>query len=757
MSHEESGCEVEYPSYRNKPAIKYMQNNLQQVLDNDHGKCIGITCVYDPNEIDIESAWKKVIPDVVELHTRIQNEKDVLFVMSAIEIHGAQHPVAKKPKILTYDSTKEEKTTDEKKKKRRPAGAVDLSNPEFYKEQSDQLRMFRMKRIVLEDQLKLGQIDQLETQKQLKSFDDRHGLLATQRKDNSGRTLMLDAQTFFRIEWASPLDPAHLNRYFIEKEVDEGKDTGVSLVGYPHIHLAICQGNFNGKMTSASKFGPIIGTLFYDVQIGARTGKGRKVNWDNPCNLLGYIMKNARHIPVDERLGDNKQFHVVTNLARCKEPMCKFFHELAKLNNRMWIINDQTQIVEVIDADGQTSKVSQDIKVSEGITTKKGDTNLEQAYSRVKYLMEKNKYKLSNGRIYQKVPNSKMTWKIAGEGTKFSGKPSYFMDRMQNENNIFVIPHREKIIATMTSIEQDLLPSIDLDCQWIEFGDCYLCMALGTVIKDNDKYPCIGYYPEILWDDIVNNTVAIPKKFIEIIDNSIKGKEDQKRLYDELFKLYLPRIHKDPVLYLLGEANSGKTTVIDTITKLLPQDRRMLISDSKFALSTISDKYLLVIDEGQGVSSIPEAMMLKILEGDSEIPVDVKHATPITVDINVNIIMASNNDLYVVDNNDIYEVDVAEQQATAHGIPFTRPAMVRKNEAISKRLLKFTFKTLENHMPGVKTKVIQERGRVILWLARNYYGELTLTADKEETERIYEDWKSENLRYTVPIIDVSLD
>ena len=41
--------------------------------------------------------------------------------------------------------------------------------------------------------------------------------------------------------------------------------------------------------------------------------------------------------------------------------------------------------------------------------------------------------------------------------------------------------------------------------------------------------------------------------------------------------------------------------------------------------------------------------MLKLLEGDSEIAIDVKHQEPITVKVNMNIVIASNDDLFGVE------------------------------------------------------------------------------------------------------------
>lgn len=739
---EEEGCEVEYHTYRNKPAIQYMNNNMPSILEESNAKCVGITCVYDPNEIGKEEAWERITRDVVEMHTVIQKMQDVLFIVSAIEIHGAAHQVAKKPKIETYDGSKGEKP----KKFNR---AIDLSNERFYKEESDRLREARRRRDIMEDEMR-RRIEAKEVERRLKEYDENNGLIATRRIDKNGRVLMLDAQTFFRIEWASEKDPQRIQRYYVVKEVDGGKDTGVSLEGYPHVHMAVGQTNLTGVMREARTYGEIIGRIFNDVQIGARKGKGRKANWDNPCNLMGYVLKNSRHKRVDERLGENKKYHVICNLARSPERICKMFQELGRMNNRITYINERTeaprtQVDRKGETKGKTPRVPVKMVVKEEITTKKGETQLEQAYGRVKFIMENNGMKLCNGRIYQKVKGSRMTWGLWGEGTQYEGSTVYFMGCIMTMENIFITTYRNKILEVMRDKDQKILPKIELDCQWIEFLDCYMCIAIGVVIRENERNGCIGYYPEIKWEDIVEGRVERPENFIRIIENSIREEEERNKLYRELYKLYLPRIHKDPVLYLLGEPNSGKTTVIDTIVRLLPSDRRMTLADSKFALSTISDKYLLVIDEGQGVTSIPEAMMLKVLEGDSEIAIDVKHQEPITVKVNMNIVIASNEDLF--------EVNVEEEKRQENMIG--RRKIEEKEDAIAKRIVKFRFRRLEDAMPGGKEEVMRERGRVIVWLARNYYGRIRIEEEKERIEREYEEWKGKNPRYGKPEIDVS--
>jgi hypothetical protein len=527
-----------------------------------------------------------------------------------------------------------------------------------------------------------------------------------------------------------------LDRYFVVKEVDDAKDTGVSLEGYPHIHLAVGQYNLTGVIRNPDTYLPMIDPIIQDVQVSSkRKQPGRKIDFDNPVALISYILKNNRHGAVDEKLGDHPEFHTICNLLRCPPDVCKIFKKLNDLNNRIWFINDPT-----VPLKPDEQKIISTPQPKGNITAKRGSNALEQACSRVKFYMESNNLALHNGRVYERDPESKMTWKITK--TKYgAGSTVQILDRVITYDSLFILTHKKRILDSMAGIDQMIFPAIDLDCQWVEFKDCYLCLALGAIVRNNDHYPCMAYYPNITYQDIVNNTVELPKNFIAIVDNSLTDPEEKKNFYIGLFKLYLPRIHKDPVIYLWGEPNSGKTTIIDTITRVLPLDKRGSLADSSFSLSTLSNKYILVVDEGQGILTLPQSLLLKILEGDADIPIDIKHQAPTTIHVNMNIIMASNEDLSVR-LEAMYEDDEDDKSIQS----LFNKKKQKKDGPISRRLVKFRFRTLPLASAGGKDSVEAEQGEVIIWLARKYHNEFSYYDSSSEIESVYTQWKKKNPR-----------
>jgi hypothetical protein len=109
-----------------------------------------VTCVYDPNEIGKDEAWERITRDAYS---------DTKYARCSIHSVGSRgaHPVAKKPKIITYDGSIKEQ-------------AIDLSNPMFYQWESDRLRNARTGKDALEDELRrrIGEIVGREMEKEAK-------------------------------------------------------------------------------------------------------------------------------------------------------------------------------------------------------------------------------------------------------------------------------------------------------------------------------------------------------------------------------------------------------------------------------------------------------------------------------------------------------------------------------------------------------------------------------------------------------------
>lgn len=672
-------CKEAYTKLRRKDIIDKLNYGLPGILEENRLKCIGITLTHNSFSCTQEEAWRTIGEQITRTHAILEDLSDVVFILSAIEIHeGSKKPRRFKPKI-----------------------PVNLTNKDFYKEESERIRKDRVLRDEVEDLIKEEYPgDEGALREGLYLFDQDHGFIATRRSTSNGRSLILDANTRFPIEWNWPQDKVG-ERYYIVKEIDNSNDDEYSLTGYPHIHLAIGFMSLRGRFRDPRELHSLLLEVMPDIQIG--TKKGKAVNFDHPPALVGYILKNTRHSTVRELLeatgyGDK---HAIFNCKQAPMELVRFFKEIVLMRCPLTFINERQQVIE---------------PYSKKYTAKRGGNQFREACDIVIFAMEKYQLAMANGWLYQKDPDSKQTWMPWKNNSNYSGSARCFIGTLLSPENDIIIQHRSKIEETLTTPGQSIFPTITLDCQWVEFADCFMFIG-GGIITNRTHRPCFVRFSEITRSMLEDGTDLTPKRFLQIIQNSFPDQATAKELLQSLFKLYLPRIHKDPVLYMVGEPNSGKTTLIDSIARMYPEDRVMRLCESKFSLADITGKYLLILDEGIGIESLGDKVLLKLLEGDSTLSIDSKHKDAATRKVNINLIIASNRDL------------------------FRSSLDVEEPSAFDTRLIRFNFKTLVDRVPGGKQSVMIEQARILLYLAKSYFGELTFNDNENSVKKIYADWR----------------
>lgn len=89
----------------NKPLSMYINSQFPVLIDKYNFYARLITCVYDPNEISKEKAWKKIHIDLKKIKDIIETDPNTLFITACIEIH------------TDSKNKKKKKTEDEKKSK----------------------------------------------------------------------------------------------------------------------------------------------------------------------------------------------------------------------------------------------------------------------------------------------------------------------------------------------------------------------------------------------------------------------------------------------------------------------------------------------------------------------------------------------------------------------------------------------------------------------------------------------------------------
>jgi len=492
--------------------------------------------------------------------------------------------------------------------------------------------------------------------------------------------------------------------------VKDEEQTDVTMIGYPHLHLLIGVNNYNGVFKDPNVYAQPLSKFFPDICVGAKKSSGRKVDYDNPVNLLKYVIKNAKHAEVVRKTKSLPiNFYPIKNNAK----IIDFFQDLKTKTVPMNILPPCSAIS--LPSEGKEELVLP--KPSNPlISIKRGpDTPLTIAINRATYYMEQNCLAICNGNIYNKNPKSKMTWEFYMSIDQCVG---IFLSHENSE----IIQNKGKIVDLMKTEGQRLFPKIKLDYKWVEFADCFLFIGLGLVYKDQNEYPCFSYFPTITYEQIKSNdTNLVPTRWLEILSNSKLDMD--KKFLSKLYSLLLPRVHKDTVLYILGPPDSGKTTAIDTVVRLIPDDQRTTLANGgkDFILSTTVGKLILIADEGAGIESMSVSQLLKLLESDSDIAINRKHKDTIVVRTNINIVIASNDDIFTLSNLTDSKVN-----------------------PIERRIIRYNFTALPNPSPGIKSKVVTEKPNVLLYLARNYFGELEFYNHICETKTQLDEWKKDN-------------
>lgn len=686
---------------RSKPTLGYLNNKMEEFESRERIKFLGTTHVHDPAMVTKEQAWSQVPVMLQQIHEVLERIKSVSFVLTVVEMHTGG-------KVSRC-------TKDGKKKSKREIG------PEYDKQKSDELRRKRVNRDKLEDEERTKGREEIEIEKLLIKYDQENGFVTTSDKLENGRTLVLDEQTGFPIIWGAQEDPAKEPRYYVVKKKDPRVDN--TLVGYPHVHGVIGYTAATGEYPPVGFFKEKLYGIYEDTRAGARKKNKMKGGEDSGAAVIAYVLKNTRHKAVYEELKKvgAENCMSVLNFAGSSEGVRKFFRELlVKSNGGVYYKMVESWKDNVVGENGGEVK-----KVKPEAQKLKADTVLSRAISKLGELMRYNNLAMSEGVVYQKLEGTKMTWGVWEYGKEHAGKAASLLSLLSTEKNEEFITQGERLVKLMEEPCQIRLPTVEIDCQWVEYADCFMFLGEGVVVKRNEKYACFKYYPEYKWEQIARG-VSPPKEFMKVVDNSIQDEKTKRELLVKMYKLLLPRVTKERVIFMVGDSNSGKTTLVDVVSGVLPQNRVCVLTNSEFALSGVVGKLLLLIDELAGIKSCDGATFLKILEGNCLMGLNEKFKTPRTAKMYQNIVLISNEDRM-------------DEEAGKRSITM---------DALDKRIQRYHFKELKDATPEGKGRVMEEEANVLLYLAQHYYETegkgLKLNLSEEEVDVMCKNYKKKH-------------
>lgn len=275
--------------------------------------------------------------------------------------------------------------------------------------------------------------------------------------------------------------------------------------------------------------------------------------------------------------------------------------------------------------------------------------------------------------IYQKIENSIISYKYLGDENYLSDNIINFIDYILdliiivNKKSAFnfMLVNKKNVILILENLKS-FSEKIKFNHDIIEFRDgIYICYYNKYIEKNTSKkiieeisykYKTIRYYDKsyksiikrgfsnLCWKNLIlkqfNNNMNEFKEFITIF-NEI--------LFDNYSTFSNIVDSKKRTLFILGESNTGKTTLVSKfLLSVYGHENTGSISNNLiFMLENVNDKDLIVCDEVE-LNKNNRSLILKLTGGESLL-VSKKYKDSIFKCLNAKIIFSSN---YTIETND---------------------------------------------------------------------------------------------------------
>lgn len=529
----------------------------------------------------------------------------------------------------------------------------------------------------------------------------------------------------------------------------KGAKLDARLDKYPHVHIGIGLTTKTGIMRDIRTIFRDVLEISYAHDVDIRRGneryknkskRGRTADVSNDSKIIGYILKNARHseTAMSLRRCPTRLYNIRGN-QMVRDLYLKFYMKTPLIYeevNIMLIPEVKAQTELVITESKEQTNLPHEMIVTDKAVAK---TKLSQMVEMVEAYLQANQMAITpRGTIYQRIKDSAKSW-------KYWGMPEDLYRKIVNKNNMEIMSATRADYREYTSGGyNNILPYVDLDFMWIEYGDFFMHLPTGGIIKKNEEaskfeYECFSYFPEIKYGEIEGLVVAPPDLWGHILKNSgyIHDNiltETGKELVKDLYGITLPKEHKSKCVALFGEKNAGKTSIISVIIMLYPEDVVETITKAGgHELANLEGKQILYLDEYEG--DLGRGTTLKVTEGKVPMAINPKHKNLKTIKPEAKV---------VISMNEIGEwayKDGKKKDATILTIEDKEINIGGMDEAIMARISFYEMKTMPyDPYASMKREMMleSEKGKIVLYMAKVKYGEHAFRVFKNEEEiRIY--------------------
>ncbi len=532
-------------------------------------------------------------------------------------------------------------------------------------------------------------------------------------------------------------------------EEPEQDKTEVSLLNYPHIHVAIAVNAPRGRLPSPQKIATALfeATTFGDdihVDEASIKNKGKNkatIKKKDDENILCYCLKDSNrkftYDMITSSLEHPQQRKKLLPLSTANNTILFNFNQSEDINIFFDEITKRGCIISIPQLSTNPSEYSTDSQATQS-QLQTADTSSKFSVSLsmvIAYMIDNNLRKYEDD-IFQLKPGTRRTWEKWGNMDRVFGK---LLNKQNEEFLLDLLNNKPKIEQLAACRDQGLIPSLDLDWYFIEFEDFYLHLpsfSVLTVELPEDKHLAMNipdYSLEHLKQALENVSLREPQFWLASILNQ-KFSQDQDRLEEffvRYYKTLLPLIQKDKVLAIMGPPNSGKSSALYPLTRIMPPFGLTQFSDGQFSNSNLIGKRLVIADDTKA-KILNNIDVLNIFEGGKMMIADRKFKDPIPFKFKGNVALATNR----FPDNWLQEQEIEDFDAPPRKIP-TDKAVIEAIAAglksfdlkpeIEARLAIYIFGTrIKNYEPGFMEKMTNlEIGKVIMFTG-SYFASLFL-------------------------------
>jgi len=429
--------------------------------------------------------------------------------------------------------------------------------------------------------------------------------------------------------------------------ISKHEECGKTLVGYPHLHMAIgfegVKGGDIKKLANEIRKELAYDGEFEDIKVDMATTNEAEENG----SCINYVLKNHSNAFVKrtmKRMGDEEEIvQVIINKSNDWEKYYNFFKSYVGKQDK-----EKIKRVEVTPMDIYLrGEVSEEAPTEKEQIDLMGKNLLPAAIDYVVKFMTWNKYYVNGGFIYKKMKGTRMTYEPEMYRENDEDKPMdvYNLAFKVLSRGIFMVAAKSLAVevaalAKVNEIELDdkveygelkdactaNFPKLLLDDLMFECDDVFLDLATKKMYRKQSLVQCmVGLEVDLIEFLRDSSDWEKTSKWVDFLVSN--GEEiyhdeyDMVRVPAAIFTQISPRPCKIPRVIFAGQSGSGKSEAMKPLEQIWPMTKSGSISqviDVRTVAYALKGKKLVTIHEASKIMNCAQehlAIFLEVFEG----------------------------------------------------------------------------------------------------------------------------------------------